>query len=65
MNKIVIGLVLLGIGIWAVSSWWWFIFDVIKGLVAILLVLAGLALIGIGVKNNGNKTECAEAGKVK
>lgn len=60
MNKVIAGIIILGLGVWAVSSWWWFIFDIVKGLLAILLILAGLALIGLGVKNN-NKTESVKA----
>jgi len=56
MNKIIAGLVVLAIGLWAVVSWWWFIVDIVRGLIAILLVLAGLTLIGLGMKNSSKKS---------
>jgi hypothetical protein len=51
MNKIIAGLVILAIGIWATASWWWFIIDIIKGVIAIFFVLGGLTLVSLGVKN--------------
>lgn len=55
MNKIIAGLVVLAIGLWAIVSWWWFIWDIIRGVIAVLFVLAGLTLIGLGLKNTGKK----------
>ena len=55
MNKIIAGLVLLAIGLWAIVSWWWFIWDIIKGLIVILFLLAGLTLLGLGAKNSSRK----------
>ncbi len=55
MNKIIAGLVVLAIGLWAIVSWWWFIWDIIRGVMAVLFVLAGLTLIGLGMKNTGKK----------
>jgi len=55
MNKIIAGLVLLAIGLWAIVSWWWFIWDIIKGLIAIFFVLGGLTLLGLGAKNSSRK----------
>lgn len=55
MNKIIAGLVVLAIGLWAVVSWWWFIWDIARGLIAILLIFGGLTLVGLGVKNNNRK----------
>ena len=55
MNNIIAGLVVLAIGLWAIVSWWWFIWDIIRGVIAVLFVLAGLTLIGLGMKNTGKK----------
>jgi len=57
MNRIIAGLVVLAIGLWSVVSWWWFIWDIIKGLVAILFVFVGLTLIGLGLKNSRRTPE--------
>jgi len=55
MNKVIAGLIILAIGLWAVVSWWWFIWDIIRGLIAILFVLGGLTLLGLGAKNSSRK----------
>jgi len=55
MNKIIAGLIVLAVGLWAVVSWWWFVWDIIKGLIAILFVLGGLTLLGLGAKNSSRK----------
>jgi len=55
MNKIIAGLIVLAVGLWAVVSWWWFVWDIIKGLIAILFVFGGLTLIGLGAKNSSRK----------
>ncbi len=51
MDKVIAGLIVTAIGIWAMVSWWWFVTDVIKGLTAISLVLIGLIVIGLGMKD--------------
>ena len=51
MDKVIAGLIVTAIGIWAMVSWWWFVTDVIKGLTAISLVLVGLIVIGLGLKD--------------
>lgn len=50
-DKIIAGLIVTAIGIWAMVSWWWFVTDVIKGLTAISLVFIGLIVIGLGLKD--------------
>ena len=57
MLKIIAGLVILTMGLWAVVSWWWFIWDIIRGLIAILFILGGLTLIRLGIKNRGRKPQ--------
>ncbi|MCB4756632.1 MAG: hypothetical protein LHV69_06320 [Elusimicrobia bacterium] len=53
MNKVATGLVLLAVSLWGAVSWWWFLWDVIKGLMVVVLFLAGLALIGLGLRHMG------------
>ncbi len=50
MDKIIIGLAAVALSIWAGVVWWWFLVDILKGFVVILLFLFGLLLIGLGVK---------------
>lgn len=56
MNKIITGLVFLALGAWAIASWWWFVLDIIKGLVAILLIVIGLIFVGLGIVGEKNST---------
>lgn len=56
MNKIIAGLVVLAVGLWATVTWWWFVWDILKGLIAIILVIAGLTLIGLGARSTTIKT---------
>ena len=56
MNKIIAGLVILAIGLWATVTWWWFVWDILRGLISVLLVIAGLTLIGLGARNTAAKT---------
>lgn len=54
MDKVTVGLVLLALGIWGAVSWWWFLIDIIKGGIVIVLFLAGLMLVGMGVRSSLN-----------
>ncbi len=41
----IIGAIVLALGLWALSSWWWFLVDIIQVLLALaLLVGAGLTV---------------------
>jgi hypothetical protein len=51
MNKIIVGLILLGLSVWAGASWWWFLWDVVKGMAVVGLFGVGLILIGMGAMN--------------
>ena len=53
MNKVAVGLVALALGIWGMVSWWWFLWDVLKGVAVIGLVVSGLLLVGLGLKDVG------------
>lgn len=53
MNKVAMGLVFLVFGIWGMVSWWWFLWDVLKGVSIIALIVSGLLLVGMGVKDVG------------
>jgi len=45
--KIVLGLILIGVGIWAVIGWWQALWTVFKGCIGLFLILAGAITIAI------------------
>ncbi len=45
--KYILGIVLVGLGIWAVIGWWQFVWQLIKGCLGIFLILAGAITIAI------------------
>jgi hypothetical protein len=45
--KVIIGLVLIGLGAWAIILWWPQLLSVVKGCVGLFLILAGLITIAI------------------
>ena len=51
------GAVSLALGAWALVSWWWFVVEIIQGLVAIGLVIAGALAIAIALRN-----KCGQGG---
>ena len=53
MNKVAMGLVFLALAVWGGVSWWWFLWDVIKGVAVLALFAAGMLLVGLGVKDIG------------
>ncbi len=44
------GAVSLVLGLWALKSWWWFAAEVVKGLVAVALVIGGVLALAIAVR---------------
>jgi len=46
----IIGAVALGLGVWALASWWWFVVEIIEGLVALGLVIGGALAIAIAAR---------------
>jgi len=45
--KVVLGLVLLGLGAWAVLGWWEFFLVIIKGCSGLFLLLAGIITLAV------------------
>ncbi len=43
----IIGAVALGLGVWALVSWWWFVVEIIQALIALALVIGGGLAIAI------------------
>ena len=57
----IIGAVALALGVWALASWWWFVVEIIQGLIALALVIGGALAVAIkqerctGQNKRGNK----------
>ncbi|MCF7875169.1 MAG: hypothetical protein K9M14_05860 [Candidatus Omnitrophica bacterium] len=45
--KIILGLIFIGLGIWAVIAWWKDLLVVIKGCIGLFAILAGAITIAI------------------
>jgi len=46
----IIGAVALGLGVWALVSWWWFVVEIIQVLIALALVIVGVLAITIAAR---------------
>ena len=46
----IIGAIALGLGVWAMVAWWWFVVEIIQALVALALVSGGALAIVIAAR---------------
>ena len=46
----IIGVVALALGIWALTSWWWFVVEIIEALVALGLIIGGGSAVAISAR---------------
>ncbi|MHC4075612.1 MAG: hypothetical protein ACYSRR_03825 [Planctomycetota bacterium] len=46
----IIGAVALALGIWALTSWWWFVAEIIEAFIALGLVVGGGLAIAIAAR---------------
>ena len=46
----IIGAITLGLGVWAMVSWWWFVAEIIQALVALGLVIGGVMAIAVAAR---------------
>lgn len=46
----IIGAIALGLGVWALVSWWWFVVEIILGLAALILVISGALALAVSVR---------------
>ncbi|MHC4655787.1 MAG: hypothetical protein ACYS91_12345 [Planctomycetota bacterium] len=46
----IIGAIVLGLGIWALKYSWWFVVEIVQGLIALGLVLGGALAIAIAIR---------------
>ncbi|MBF0110518.1 MAG: hypothetical protein HQL76_15225 [Magnetococcales bacterium] len=49
MPTIVFGLISIALGLWGLSTWWWSIVEMLRGIVPLLLIVLGLVALGAGV----------------
>ena len=45
--KILLGIVFIGLGVWAIIAWWGDVLTLIKGGIGVLAILAGIVAIAI------------------
>ena len=45
--RVIIGLALVGLGVWAVIAWWQELLGVVKGCLGLFLILAGAITVAI------------------
>jgi len=46
----IIGAIAMGLGVWALASWWWFLVEIIEAMIALGLVIGGGLAIAIAVR---------------
>lgn len=46
----IFGAVALVLGLWAMSEWWWFVKEVLQGLLALVLVIVGALSLAIATR---------------
>ena len=56
----IIGALALGLGVWALVSWWWFVVEIIQGLIALGLVVGGALAVAIAVRRIYRTKQMAE-----
>ncbi len=44
------GAIALALGVWALASWWWFVVEIIQGLIALGLVIGGALAVAIAAR---------------
>lgn len=49
MVNIGVGLMMLALGLWGMSAWWWSVTEVLRGVAPILLIIIGPIAIGAGM----------------
>ena len=57
MASIISGVLGLGLGIWAMSEYWWSFAELMRGLVPLLLVVGGMVALTGGIKMRRNSSD--------
>jgi hypothetical protein len=56
----IIGVIALALGIWALVYCWWFVVEIIEGLVALGLVAGGVLAIAVAIRRIYRVNQTAE-----
>ncbi len=56
----IIGAVTLALGVWALRYSWWFVVEIIQGLVALGLVVGGLLAMAIAIRRMYREKQTAK-----
>ena len=56
----IIGAVILGLGVWALRYSWWFVVEIVQGLIALGLVVGGALAIAIAIRRMYRAKQTAE-----
>ena len=56
----IIGAVVLGLGVWAIRYSWWFVVEIVQGLIALGLVVGGALVIAIAIRRMYRTKQTAE-----
>jgi len=56
----IIGAIVLGLGIWALKYSWWFVVEIVQGLIALGLVVGGALAIAIAIRRMYRAKQTAE-----
>jgi hypothetical protein len=59
----IIGAVALALGVWALVYCWWFVVEIIEGLVALGLVVGGALAIAVAIRRMYREKQPAKSGK--
>ena len=46
----IIGAIALGLGVWALVAWRWFVIEIIQGLIALGLIIGGALAIAVAAR---------------
>ncbi len=61
MASIVFGLVAIALGLWGLSTWWWSVTELLRGLIPLLLILLGPIALGAGITKLRENSEMEAA----
>jgi len=56
----IIGAVVLGLGVWALRYSWWYVVEIVQGLIALGLVIGGALAIAIAIRRMHRTKQTAE-----